>query len=225
MGFFLFLCPHLLFFLYLGMPHHLHLPPLSPINFSMSCSHFKMQSHCLWRASPGPPVWTDSSASLLLYLLQDLRTEKRDTEGFCQEAAFICASMGSADSYPKAEPLTQRGITLYTPLVFLLHLNSFVPRIGCSIIFEQTVANAACACGHRLCYIVAELRTDADAACCLPFVLGGPVPFPTTYSFVHNLVLGIFLSSAAPTHARLRARSYHSQSWWYSVFLWLQTQS
>ena len=32
------------------------------------------------------------------------------------------------------------------------------------------------------CYIVTELHTQgsANVACCLPFVLGGPFPLPTT---------------------------------------------
>ena len=37
-------------------------------------------------------------------LLQDSHTGRRDMEAFCQEAVFIRASTGSADSYPKAEP-------------------------------------------------------------------------------------------------------------------------
>ena len=115
-------------------------------------------------------------------LLQDLHTEKRDPESFYQDAVFIRAGTGSADSYAKAEPQMQRGIALYTRLVFPPHLNFFVPLIRCSINFEQTVIDTSvlmdtgyatllqnCTCAHR-CW-----------CCVLPsFVLGGPFPLPST---------------------------------------------
>ena len=62
-------------------------------------------------------------------VLLDSHTERQDTKAFCQEAAFIRASTGSADSYPKAEPQTQRGAVLYTLLFSLLHFGPSVPLI------------------------------------------------------------------------------------------------
>ena len=50
-------------------------------------------------------------------LLRDSLPERRDTEAFCQEAAFIHAITGSADSQPK------------TPLFSLLHFGPFVELI------------------------------------------------------------------------------------------------
>ena len=54
--------------------------------------------------------------------LKDSRTERWDIEAFCQEAAFIRASTGSGDSYPKAEPRTQRGAVLYTLRYFPFYI-------------------------------------------------------------------------------------------------------
>ena len=51
-------------------------------------------------------------------VLQDSHTGRQDTEAFCQEAAFIHVSTGSADSYPKAEPQMQQGAVLYTRRYF-----------------------------------------------------------------------------------------------------------
>ena len=63
-------------------------------------------------------------------VLQDSYTERWDTEAFCQEAAFICASTGSADSHSKTEPQMQQGAVLYTLCYFfLLHFGPFVPLI------------------------------------------------------------------------------------------------
>ena len=56
-------------------------------------------------------------------LLQDSRTERQDTKAFCQEAVFICAYTGSADSYPKAEPI----IALYTSASFPVTFWSLSP--------------------------------------------------------------------------------------------------
>jgi len=112
--------------------------------------------------------------------LQDLYTEKQDPEAFCQEAAFIRAGTVSADSYPKSEPQMQQGVALYTLLVFLIHLNSFVPIIKCSIYFEQTVINTPFSWVQVMvhCCRTAHIRTNVGVAHCLPFVLGGPFPLP-----------------------------------------------
>ena len=62
-------------------------------------------------------------------VLQDSLTERWDTEAFCQEAAFIHASTGSADSYPKAELCLYRGAVFIGSVIFLLHFGPFVPLI------------------------------------------------------------------------------------------------
>ena len=41
-------------------------------------------------------------------------------KAYFQEAMFICADTCSVDSYPKAEPQTQRGVALYTSTSFPL---------------------------------------------------------------------------------------------------------
>ena len=54
----------------------------------------------------------------------------RTPRPFCWEAAFICASTGSADSHPKAEPPNAAECCLiYPPLFFILHFGPFVPLI------------------------------------------------------------------------------------------------
>ena len=63
-------------------------------------------------------------------MLQDSHTERQVTKAFCQEAAFICFSTGSADPDTKSEPQTQWSAVLYTlHYFFLLHFGPFVPLI------------------------------------------------------------------------------------------------
>lgn len=118
-------------------------------------------------------------------LLEDSRTERWDTEAYCQEAVFTHAGTGSADSSPKAESRMQQGVALYTQLGFPPHLDSFIPLIRCSIMSEWTVTEAG-AHGCRLCYLVVEPHWYTQMLvlhAAFPLFWEGSAPSPLQYSF------------------------------------------
>ena len=98
----------LLFFLFLSLLLFLLLLPLLIPLYACSSSSL-----------PPSPSYSSLvfSKGLQASVLKDLHTESRDPEAYCQEAMFICAGTGSADSHPKAEPWSTAGHSLYIPFI------------------------------------------------------------------------------------------------------------
>ena len=126
--------------------------------------HLSGENHNLKRYTH-PDVHCSAIYNSQDMVLQDSRTERQGIKAFFQEAAFICASPGSVDSYPKAEPQMQWGVVLCTLCYFFFY--TLVPLSPLRMVYatklhmdtDSVLLPQGYACAHRcwLCHVAFPL--------------------------------------------------------------------